>query len=208
MSLLPIQPPVPFRPTIWVAATGARAWLIIACLVVAIFIATETRLSGAEEPSFSEYKVKAAFIFNFAKYVEWPPAAFSNATSPIIVGVGADSPLYSELESLVRERHVAGRSLIVRTCENSIDAKAVHILFLDTASEERFAPLLHEGGNPGILTVGDSQNFTENGGIIGFVEQTSKLRFKINLKEAERAHLKVSSQLLKLAVVVERKDAS
>jgi hypothetical protein len=177
-------------------------------LAAALGLAAETRLSAAGEPSFSEYKVKAAFIFNFAKYVEWPPAAFSATTSPIVIGADSESPIFSELEALVRERRIGGRSLIVRACETPEEARSVHILFLNTAGEERFGTALREICNEGVLTVGDSEHFTEHGGVIGFIEEDAKLRFKINLKEAERGHLKVSSQLLKLAVSVERKDES
>ena len=163
--------------------------------------------AAAGEPSFSEYKVKAAFIFNFAKYVEWPATAFDDLSSPIVIGVNPESPLFGELELLVRDRKIGGRGLVVRSCESPAGARAVHILFVNTADEPRLGGELPELEKRAILTVGESARFTENGGVIGFVEESDKLHFKINLREAQRAHLKVSSQLLKLAISVERQDA-
>lgn len=185
-----------------VAVAGMWAAILVGLVVHAPDVQAAT-----VEPTFSEYKVKAAFIFNFAKYVEWPAAAFDDLSSPIVIGVNAESPLFGELESLVRDRRIGGRNLVVRACNGLAAAKSVHILFVNTSDELRLSSALLELESHAILTVGESARFTENGGVIGFVEESEKLHFKINLREAQRAHLKVSSQLLKLAISVERQDA-
>ena len=154
------------------------------------------------EPVSKEYQLKAAFLYNFSKFVSWPQERFSDAGSPIVIAVLGESPFGDELEKIVRERIVNGRAIEVRPIASADDISAVHIVFIPAGAE----PLLKAGSldAPGVLTVGESAAFSARGGIIRFTLVDEKVRFEIDQGSAEKAGLKLSGQLLKLATVVRK----
>lgn len=150
-----------------------------------------------------EYEVKAAFLYNFAKFVEWPASRFATAESPLVIGVMGKNPFGDELAAMVQGRKVGGRDVVIVDVACNGDLRGVHMLFV-AEGEER---CVKAGAAAGLLTVGESEIFSATGGMITFVPQGDKIRFTINLEAAERARLKLSSQLLKLASSVRRKSA-
>lgn len=157
------------------------------------------------EPVAKEYQLKAAFLYNFSKFVQWPPGRFADETSPIVIAVLGQSPFGDELDKLVRERLVNGRPIEVRPIASAADIPAAHIVFVPAGSEALLAggPV----GGPGVLTVGESAAFTARGGIIRFTLIEEKVRFEIDQSSAEKAGLKLSGQLLKLATIVRKAPA-
>ncbi len=159
--------------------------------------------SGARaEPVSKEYQLKAAFLYNFSKFVQWPQERFPDAGSPIIIAVLGPSPFGDELNKLVRERLVNGRAIEVRPIVSAADIPAAHIVFIPAGAE----PLL-EGrylDARGVLTVGESAAFAARGGMIRFTLVDEKVRFEIDQGSAEKAGLKLSGQLLKLATVIRK----
>jgi uncharacterized protein DUF4154 len=147
-----------------------------------------------------EYRVKAAFLYNFAKFVEWPASSFKNATDPIIICV-LGNPFGDRLENTVNGKEIEGRRLIVRQISDISEAAGCHILFVATG-KKRMADLLGSVKASPILTIGEAVNFAESGGVIGFKLESGKVRLQINIYAAERAHLLVSSKLLGLAEIV------
>lgn len=149
-----------------------------------------------------EYQLKAAFLYNFSKFVQWPADRFANETSPIVIAVLGPSPFGGELDRLVRERLVNGRAIEVRPIASAADISRAHIVFVPAGAE----PLLDAGPlvAPGVLTVGESEGFASRGGIIRFILVEEKVRFEIDQGSAERAGLKLSGQLLKLATVIRK----
>ncbi len=147
-----------------------------------------------------EYQLKAAFLYNFTKFIEWPPARFADANSPIVIGVLGENPFGGELEKIVRGRTVNGRAILVRTVNNAGEGSAVHLLFVPAGEE----PRLPEVAPPAaaIVTIGESRDFAALGGMITFTRVDDKLRFEINMAAAERRRLKINAQLQKLATVV------
>jgi hypothetical protein len=150
-----------------------------------------------------EDQVKAAFLYNFTKFVEWPAARFSDPTSPIVIGVPGRSPLATEVEKIVRDRTVNGRPIRVKSIGTAEDVPGVHLLFLPENEENRLPAAAWR--DRAVMTVGESPRFTEQGGIITFIRQGDKLRFDINMTAAERGGLKISAQLQKLAASVRRR---
>jgi hypothetical protein len=147
-----------------------------------------------------EYELKAAFLFNFAKYVEWPARAFGDATTPVCIGVVGPDPFGATLDRLLAGKTVHARPIALRRFP-SIDAVGdCHVVFVSDDAE----PAATAGGwsRPGLLTVGETDAFLDGGGVIAFAMESGKLRFNINAAAADRAGLKLSSQLLKLAVRV------
>ena len=168
-------------------------------LALALPIAT-----AAAATSVSEHKLKAAFLYNFTKFVEWPAARFQNSTDPIVIGLIADEGMQAELASIIANRQVNGRALIVRPVTTPADVPGVHIIFVSTEQASRLPSFQQSAEVAAVLTVGDAESCRTSGGSICFTQQGEKLRFEINMDSAERAHLKISSQLQKLAVAVHK----
>jgi len=186
----PKMPPLPRRDLL----LALPALLAVALLGLAS--------SARAEPVPKEYQLKAAFLYNFSKFVQWPPDRFADETSPIVIAVLGQSPFGDELNRLVRERLVNGRAIEVRPISSVADIPRAHILFVPAGAE----PLLNAGPlvAPGVLTVGESAGFAARGGIIRFILVEEKVRFEIDQGSAKRAGLKLSGQLLKLATIIRK----
>ena len=154
-----------------------------------------------------EYQIKAAFLYNFTKFVEWPPERFPDPSGPIVIGVlGWNSnPFGQELINLVKDKKVGGRPVIVKSVETPEEASAVHVLFVSAGLELRWAKAAQSAHSTGVLTVGESAQFSAAGGIITFMIKEDNVRFEINQAAGENAGLKISAQLLKLATAVHHK---
>lgn len=161
------------------------------------------RVEGAEVSK--EYQLKAAFLYNFAKFVDWPTQAFSDTNSLIVVGVYGRNPFGSELEKAVKDRRLSGRAIVVRSVSSPQEAAKVHMLFVPTTEDAKVEALMAGLKGTPILTVGESEAFSNHGGMITFALENEKLRFDINIEPAERSNLKLSAQLQKLARTVRRK---
>lgn len=149
-----------------------------------------------------EYQVKAAFLYNFARFVEWPTDAFAQTGNSIIVGLIGKDPFGMVLDEALRSKVVHQRKIVVRRFQRLEDVGECHVLFVSASEEPQLGNILKSVGGASILTVGDMDGFAERGGIIGFRKQDNKVRFEINADAAAHAGLKISSQLLKLAVKV------
>jgi hypothetical protein len=153
----------------------------------------------AQAPVADEYPVKAAFLFNFAKFVEWPAIAFRSPEDPISICVLGQDPFGEALEKVVRNKTVSNRTFVVREILNAQQAMACQILFVSTSERKRFRLLLDALKGRSILTVGESEDFTANGGIINFKVKDARVRIEIDPSAADRAGLRISSKLLSLA---------
>jgi hypothetical protein len=150
----------------------------------------------------TEYQVKAAFLYNFAKYVEWPRAAFKDDKAPIVVGVLGDDPFGSALDEALEGKTVDGRRVVARRFAKEKDARQAHILFLPASEDERLPAVLRALAGASVMTVGDAERFAERGAVASFFVEESRVRFCVNVSAAARSDLKISSQLLKLAKIV------
>jgi hypothetical protein len=148
----------------------------------------------------AEYQLKAAFMFNFAKFITWPPEAFAETNSPFRFGVLGQNPFGDDLDRLVRNKSLGGHPLTVERPGSVAEARKCHVLFISTSEENHLRQILDDLRGSTVLTVGETSRFVESGGIIGFVIESQKIHFEINSQEASRAGLKVSSKLLSLAM--------
>ena len=157
----------------------------------------------ADEKVPREYQLKAAFLFNFTKFVEWPTQSFAIVESPVVIGVLGKNPFGNELENAVKARTINGRPLLVKFLTTIESAREVQLLFVAQdydQQKELFIALKHTN----VLTVGESESFAKQGGIITLTLEGDKLRFEINMDSADEAKLKISAQLQKLATAVRR----
>ena len=149
-----------------------------------------------------EYQLKAAFLYNFTKFVEWPAASFENETSPIMIGIVGQNPFGDDMEKIVKGRTVNGRAIVVRFIRATDEVSALHLLFVPAGEEKHLPAAVWR--DAAIVAVGESEAFAALGGTITFVSAGDKVRFEINIAAAERSGVKISSQLQKLATVVRR----
>lgn len=157
------------------------------------------------EPVSREYQLKAAFLYNFTKFIEWPPGRTQNKNTPILIGVLGNNPFGDELAKAVEGRFQNGHPFLVTNVTTVGEVKAVHLLFVPRGQEqllqEHAAALLAAG----VLTVGESEAAATCGSAITFATEADKIRFEINLEAMDHGGFKVSSKLLQLAKVVRRK---
>lgn len=156
----------------------------------------------AQSPTAGEYQVKAAFLYNFAKFVEWPTSGFSDASSPLQICVFGRDPFGQALRDITNQKTVNGRKLEVNQVTDLQHARGCHILFIASSGETAVKQIVDGLRGAGVLTVGDSKGFTEQGGMINFVLENDRVQFEVNQKAAAQAGLKISSKLLSVAKLV------
>jgi len=155
----------------------------------------------AADQSNLEYRVKAAFLLNFTKFIDWPPEAFAEPASPITICILGDDPFGRTLDQIVQGQVIDARRVVVQRIARE-QLKGCQVLFI-SRSEKDFPKVLGSL-SPGILTVGDADGFLHGGGMIGFAIENRRVRFDINQKAAGEANLKISSKLLNVARSVEK----
>lgn len=156
----------------------------------------------AAEAAPTEYQVKAAYLFNFVKYVEWPASAFHESASPFVIGVLGHDLFGADLDKTIAGRSINNRPIVVRRLAGDAEAKQCHILFISTSEKARFEKILGTLQGLPILTVADTDPFLDLGGVIDFVTRDNKVRFRANLNSARANQLKISSRLLSVADTV------
>jgi hypothetical protein len=152
-----------------------------------------------------EYQVKALFLLNFTKYVNWPPAGFAGTNSPITIGICGESKLSEALKNVVAGKSIGERSIAVRQIDTTGDFSQCQILFISDAAAARMHDILEKAAALPILTVGEDEALGRNGGIINFVLKNGNVRLEIDLAAAKKAGLTISSRLLAVADMVKGK---
>ncbi len=177
----------------------AARFALAACTLLAVFV----QPASAQKARIDE--LKAAFVFQFANYVQWPDESFKDKSAPIIIGIVKNEAMTKTLSAAVRGKIVGDRGIQVVDIADEKAAETCHILYIDSADDEKVDNFLALVRSKPILTVSDDDNFTSEGGVIRLFELDSKLRIEINVDEAERSGLTISSKLLSLAQVVRDK---
>jgi len=168
-----------------------------------------------------EHQIKAAFLYNFIQFVDWPKEKVADSNQPIIIGIIGKDPFGNVFESL-KNKKIKGKRVVIRRIktfeelkkngelEDKInELKKSHVLFICSSENKNLKQIIDTIKTDNILTVGETGNFLENGGIINFVLEEKKVRFEINLDAANTSKLKISSQLLRLAEkVIQKKEGT
>jgi hypothetical protein len=179
--------------------------IAITCLLSAMALGSHA--DSLESSDSSEYLIKAGFIYNFAKLVQWPTTAFAQPDSPIVIGILGDDPFGATLDRIVADKKINGRGLVVRRLRWSRDFKDVkdcNILFVSFSEREHIDSVVDAMKWLPILTIGDAPGFARRGGIINFTLEDNKVRFEVNVEAAKHADLTISSRLLTLARIVQQ----
>jgi hypothetical protein len=138
-------------------------------------------------------------LFNFAQFVDWPPKAFPEAQTPLVIGILGEDLFGSYLDETVRGEKVNDRPLVVQRYHRIGEIKTCHVLFISRSESARLEEILASLKGRSILTVGDTDDFALRGGMIRFVTEKNKIRMRINLEAVKAANLTISSKLLRLA---------
>lgn len=178
-----------------------KAVLALASVVLALEAGAAAVDQGASAP-----ELRAAFMYNFAKFTEWPAAAVG-PDRPIVFCVNDDPQMMEALEQIIKGRAVGGHALTVRSVGLGSDVRTCHLLYASGLDTKRAIELLGTVAHAPVLTVGDFERFAQMGGVASFFVEDGKMRFAINVDSAQRAGLRVSSKLLMLARIVRTADA-
>ena len=196
-------------------------------LVTALLVTSVAANAGEDSTSSQEYQIKAAFLYNFLKFVDWPAGKTSDANEPIVIGIIGNDPLEDAFKPIEGKTHedVNGKTIVIKyfksfeelmkSGENSKDnlqkklevLGECHLLFICSSEQKNLSQILDAVKDSYVLTVGESPEFIGLGGIINFVLEDEKVRFEINVAAADKAQLKIRSQLLRLAKKVVDDDS-
>ena len=147
----------------------------------------------------TEYQIKAKYLYNFTRYVNWPKEVFTDSISPFVIGIVGQDPFGIELEKTVEGKNIKNRTFSVKRFNSINDLEFCHMLFIGLIDKKHQNQILNKIKGLSILTVGNRTNFTQDGGIINFIEKKEQVRFEINTKVARESRLKISTKLLKMA---------
>lgn len=179
---------------------GRLVW--ITGLLSACLLSLSSLAGDAEAKVTQEYDLKAVFLLNFARFVDWPADAFASPGAPIIIGVLGADPFGSTLLDAVSNESAHDRKVVVRYCHTAEELQACHIAFIPQAESSTWKDVGGKLAHRSVLTVGESRDFTARSGMIGFEFRGRRMRLRINLAAATAARLTISSMLLRQAEIV------
>jgi hypothetical protein len=180
-----------------------RFLTVRSCTFLLALVLTFLSIFRVEAETSREYRIKAAFLFNFAQFAEWPPEAFLEKDSPLVIGVlSAIDPFGGVLDETVKNEAVQGRRLVVKHITRLAEMQTCHILYIGQSESKRLERIVDELKGKPVLTVSDITDCASRGLMIGFISERNKIRFKINASTARAANLSLSSKLLRAAEIV------
>jgi hypothetical protein len=159
-------------------------------------------LARAQNVQLTEDQIKAGFLFNFTKFVEWPPDAFVDSNDPIVVGIISENAVSKLLSEVAVSKSVNGRAVVVKRFKEGQDLRGCHILFVSSTEEKHVTQILEGLKGSSVLTVGEVAGFIQSGGMINFFVEGNKVRLEINLDASARGRLKISAKVIAVARLV------
>ena len=156
-------------------------------------------LANVDGQKADEYQVKAAFLCNFANFVEWPSSTYRSPSDPFFVCVLGRNPFANALEGLAAGRSVDGHPFAVRYLPDVQQVNSCQILFVSSSERLRYRSILDSLKTSSVLSVGDTSDFVAEGGVVGLPVENGKVRVEIDNHAARRRNLRVSAHLLGLA---------
>jgi hypothetical protein len=176
--------------------------LALMCTIPFLCMTSSSIAVTAQTKSANEYQVKAAFLYNFAKFVDWPPSAFSDAKQPLDICVYGHDPFGTALEDALLGKAIGERRVGLGRAMQFQDLAGCHVVFVSASAHESAADMANRLKGRAVLLVGESDGFAASGGTIQFTIEDNRVHFVINPDAADRAGLKISSKLLALAKIV------
>lgn len=171
--------------------------------LLAALILLLTNATAVADPA-TEYEVKAAFIHNIAKFVEWPAAPDGGAA--LTLCILGENPFRSTIR-ILKDKQIGGMNWKILSANSQTNLKKCRALFIAASESGNLSSILERIGNGSVLTLGDTDGYAERGVMVNFYIADNKVRFEINPEAARHAGLKISSQVLKLARIIQPKGA-
>jgi hypothetical protein len=169
---------------------------------ISILFLLLSSLAGAQTPALTENQIKAGFLLNFAKFVEWPADAFADPTSPLVLGIVGGDLIGDLLLQAASGKTVNGRAVVLKRFKDDQNLTGCNILFVGASEEKRISQILEKLKGSSVLTVGESDGFAQVGGVINFFIDHNKVRLEINLDAATRARLRISAKVIAVGRLV------
>jgi hypothetical protein len=191
----------------WTLPRPRRASLALARWLCALWLLISGAISPAQDTPLTEADLKAAFLFNFAKFVDWPKEAFTSDDAKIVIGIYGDEEFATTLRTLLQTKKAHGRGFTVRRVTTAQEARSAHLLFFRESETRRLGQVIDGIRRLPVLTVGESSEFLDMGGMLNLFFEDKQLRFDVNPAAADAAQLTMSSQLLRLAKNVRKGGA-
>jgi hypothetical protein len=173
-------------------------------LVIVFWLFMGVPCLQSEQPKIREFEVKAAYLYNFAKFVEWPDEGNNDGNASFEICVLGADPFGATLDAIVSGQTIGGKNVLARRISKPQDVNHCRILFISSSEEGRLKEDLTARENARVLTVSDIPRFAERGGMIGFVLDGNRVRFDVNLGSTQAAGLTLRSELLKVATNVRK----
>ncbi|MES2375987.1 MAG: YfiR family protein [Bacteroidota bacterium] len=148
-----------------------------------------------------EYQVKAAFLYNFTRFVSWPSSAFNSSTAPFVIGIVGRDPFGSYLEDVIDQEKVDEHPIVVQRYRDVKDINNCQILYIPAGDDDKIKEVISAVAHQNVLTVSDADKFVNWGGVISFFKEDNKLRVQINIAAAKAAGVEISSKLLKISKI-------
>ena len=176
-------------------------------MVILVGALASAGVPGTGSEGLSEYQVKAAFLLNFARFVEWPPSR-NGTNQPLAIGIFGRNPFGDALDQVVNGKTINGRSLVIRRVSDPAGLQSCNLVFFPASETCRFREAAATLANVSVLTVGESDDFAALGGMINFLVKDGRVLFEVNPAAVSRARLKISSKVLQLAIIVKEVQVS
>ena len=178
----------------------------LSVIIVCWFLSNASPIALSLNSESAEYPLKLAFLYNFAKFVEWPPDSFRSPSGPLAICIVGHNPFSLDIENQLRSRPAGGHPIEFVALKPTDMLNLCHIVFVPVTEKDQAARIVSGLRGSAALTVGESEGFAAKGGMINFTVEGGNVRFEINRLAADRAGLKISSKLLSLAKVVTEQD--
>lgn len=176
-------------------------FLCVLFIVSGLFVVPDT--SAQVIKVGAEYKIKAAFVYNLARFTEWPTDSLNNIADSFYIGVLGIHPFKDYLDDIAQEKLIKEKSIAIIYSDSIAEILKCRVVFISTSDQDLIEEIIEKLNGKSILTISDQTEFTRMGGMVNFINVHGKVRFAINIDASKRADLKLSSTLLKLAKIVE-----
>jgi len=170
-------------------------------ILPAIFLLLISNIANAKTFKLGEYEIKAAFIYNFTKFIEWPKETFADDQTPIKICIVGDDPFGDAFES-IQGKTAKGRKMTIERVSSNKDLKKCNIAFISSSEREHISKIVESSIALNILTIADTESYIKKGVVINFIVKDNKVSFAINIDAAKRSELQISSILLRLAKII------
>lgn len=170
-------------------------------IALLLFILLTAPNAFGEPKGYSEYKIKAGYIYNFARFIKWPEKSFESHPSSFLLCLIEGDPFGSQFNR-VEGKSITGKKLTIKRLKTDDNLKQCQILFIPSAKETQMSSIINSLDDSHVLTVGDIQDFHQVGGMVGLIKKDDQVKLEINLKATKQRELRINAKLLEIATIV------